>query len=104
MKAAYATVFQVQDGICYGAFLSAGRRVEHESGIEELARRLGLRHCPGGMLISCDRDPERAFFFPTAHIDGEPRAVFELVNRWAEARGKRAKRSAAAVKRRIGVL
>ena len=104
MKAAYATVFQVRDGICYGTFFSAGRRVEHESGIEELARRLGLRRCPGGMLISCDRDPERAFFFGTADIDGEPHAVFELVNRWAEARGKRATRSAAAVKRRIGVL
>lgn len=66
--------------------------MEHESGIEELARRLGLRRCPGGMLVSCDRDPERAFFFGTAHIDGEPHAVFELVNRWAEARGKRATR------------
>lgn len=104
MKAAYATVFQVRDGICYGAFLSAGQRVEHESGIEGLARRLGLRRCPGGMLISCDRDPEHAFFFGTTHIDGETHAVFELVNRWAEAREKREKRSAAAVRRRIGVL
>jgi len=104
MKAAYATVFQVRDGICYGAFLSTGRRVEHESGIEGLARRLGLRNCANGMLISCDRDPERAFFFGTAHIDGEPHTVFELENRWSEARGKRANPSLAAVRRRIGVL
>ena len=104
MKAAYATVFQVRDGICYGVFLSAGRRVQHESGIEELARRLGLRPWPGGMLISCDRHPERAFFFGMTHIDGEPHALFELVNRWSDARGKRAKPSPAVVRRRIGVL
>ena len=104
MKAAYATVFQVRDGICYGAFLSAGQRVEHESGIEGLARRLGLRHCPGGMLISCDRDPERAFFFGTADFDGESHAVFELENRWAEARRKRADPAPAAVRRRIRML
>lgn len=104
MKAAYATVFQVRDGICYGTFLSSGQRVQHESGIEELARRLGLRRCPGGMLISCDNDPERAFFFGVAHINGEPQALFELENRWADARGKRPKRSPAAVRSRIGVL
>jgi hypothetical protein len=104
MKAAYATVFQVRDGFCYGAFLSAGQRVEHECGIEGLARRLGLRPCPGGMLISCDRDPERAFFFGVAHIEGKPHAVFELKDRWADARGKCASPSPAAVRRRIGVL
>ena len=104
MKAAYATVFQVRDGICYGAFLSAGQRVEHEFGIEGLVRRLGIRHCPGGMLVSCDRDPERAFFFGSAPIDGKPHAVFELENRWADARGKRASLSAAAVRRRIEML
>lgn len=103
MKAAYATVFQVRDGICYGAFLSAGRRVQHECGIEELARRLSLRRCPGGMLISCDRDPERAFFLGTADIDGEPSALFELEGRWAETRRKRVP-SPAAVKRRIQAL
>jgi len=104
MKAAHATVLQVQDGICYGAFLSAGQRVEHESGIEELVRRLGLRDCPGGMSISCDRDPERAFFFGTADIGGELHAAWELENRWSDAAGKRAKRSETAVRRRIGVL
>jgi hypothetical protein len=101
MKAAYATVFPVRDGICYGAFLSAGQRVQHESGIEELARRLGLRRCPGGMLISCDRDPQREFFFGIANIDGEPHAVLEFINRWAGTRRRPAKRSAAAVMRRI---
>lgn len=100
MKAAYATVFQVRDGICYGVFLSAGRRVQHECGVEDLARRLGLRRSPGGMLISCDRHPERAFFFGKAEIDGEMHALFELENRWAETHRKRGS-SPTAVKRRI---
>jgi hypothetical protein len=99
MKAAYATVLQVQDGVCYGAFLSAGKRVQHESGIEELAWRLGLRRCPDGMLISYDRDPLRAFVFGVAEIDHELHAVFELASPWADnARGKLATRSPAAVR------
>jgi hypothetical protein len=56
------------------------------------------------MSISCDRDPERAFFFGTVEIDGELHAVWELENRWSNAAGRRAKRSEAAVRRRIGVL
>lgn len=55
-------------------------------------------------MISCDRDPERAFFFDTADIDGELHAVWELENRWSDAAGRRAKHSEAAVRRRIGVL
>lgn len=104
VKVADAAVFQVQDGICYGVFLSAGHRVEHESGIEGLVRRLGLRQCPGGMLISFDREADRVFFFGTAQIDGELHAVWQLEDRWSDATGRRPKRSPHAVKRRLAVL
>jgi len=104
MKAADATVFQVHEGLCYGVFLSAGHRVEHESGIEPLVRRLGIRPCPGSLLISFDREPERAFFFGTADIDGELHALWALENRWVDAAGRRMMRSPRAVRRRIRLL